>query len=137
MRRLLLVALVLIFATSAQGQTATPTLGALPAKAGVTGFGAMQYGAFTLDPASIAALLSLRTIVTINGLQQGDMIVVYPPATLETALVFGGADIPGNNQLAVRLGNLHSAATDGASLVWNYVWWNRTQQNEAQSTPTP
>jgi hypothetical protein len=120
--------------------TFTPTVAKIPDRSAPTDFMAIQYGSFRLDPASITGDQSAWTNVIIPGLQKGDIVVLYPPATLETALVYSGARIVTNNTLGVRLSAM--GTTDGAALDWQYIWWNRTQQNQKALdaptvTPTP
>jgi len=153
MRRLL-VALLLVFAATAQGQTATPTL--MPVgNTGSTDWSAYHYGSFRFEPGALDAIESDEVTVLIPGIQVGDSIIIYPAAVcadgvsdgsatvcFERGLAYTGVRVIANNQIAVRWSNLTASSVTATPGDWTYLWFNRTKQNQAQAaaatvTPTP
>lgn len=114
--------------------TNTPTQTLAPkATPGATDFGAFQYGSFRLDPPALNLGQSNEAEITIPGIKQGDLIVVYIPASLEAALVHSGTRIIANNRIGVRLSSLVNS-TNGSARDWTYLWFSRTQNN-CQGSP--
>ena len=84
--------------------------------------GSVEYGQFTLDPASIAAASQGAETVTIAGAKVGDMIFVSAEG-LDNRLGGAGAKVTAANTVTVYLNNLYDATTavDGVSKTWNYI----------------
>lgn len=80
----------------------------------------MDAGTVSVDPASLATLSSSETQVTISGAAVGDIIVMSPPASLETGLIFSGARVSAANTVQVRLSNMTAGSIDGAARTWSY-----------------
>jgi hypothetical protein len=85
----------------------------------------VKTGTLTVNPASLAAGASAGTDATLTGVAAGDVVVLIPPATLDTGLVFNGA-VAGANKVTIYLFNPTASAVDGASLVWTYLWFDLT-----------
>lgn len=125
--------------TATNTPTSTPTQTLAPkATEGTSDTAAFQYGSFRMDPTCSALAIEHFTI-TIPGLKQGDMIVVYANNDFAGLLNW---NIIANN----RLGVTTSCSTDSASHNWSYIWYARTQNNcngapncraPATVTPTP
>lgn len=82
----------------------------------------IKSGTVAVDPASIAAGASAETAVTITGVAAGDIVILEPPASLESGLVADGVGrVSAADTVQVRLTNASAAAIDGASLTWRYL----------------
>lgn len=86
----------------------------------------IQYGTVAVDPASITNAQSAETAVTITGIAVGDVVMFFPPASLETGLVFSGARVSGANTAQLRLSCHAAAPVDGASRTWEFLWVDLT-----------
>ncbi len=82
----------------------------------------VEYGTFTLDPASIAAAAQGISTVTVTGAKTGDLIFVSAEA-LDNKLIPAGAKVTGTDTVSVYLNNSYDATTavDGASKTWSYM----------------
>lgn len=82
----------------------------------------VEFGTFTLDPASIAAAAQGTTTVTITGAKTGDLIFVNAEA-LDNRLIPAGAKVTSADTVTVYLNNAYDATTavDGASKTWDYI----------------
>lgn len=92
-------------------------------KPGTSSVGITQVytGTVAVNPSSLLTLTSEDVSVTITGAASGDIVIMNPPATLESTLSYGGAYVSAANTVKVRIVN-HSAGTvDGASLSWTYA----------------
>jgi len=78
-------------------------------------------GTVAVDPASITAQESAETSVTITGAATGDVVIMNPPASLETGLAFSGARVSAADTVQVRLTNVTGGAVDGTSRTWTYA----------------
>lgn len=78
-------------------------------------------GTVSVDPGSLTTLTSSETSVTISGVAVGDMVIMNPPASLETGLVFSGARVSATDTVLVRLSNMTAGSVDGAALTWSYT----------------
>lgn len=105
-------------ATATPTVTHTPTL-AIPATPGSSDQAAWKYGAFVMPTPVCPTPAS--NLVTIPGLKQGDLFVVYPDDSYR-----GGVSqrILTNNTARVNLN-----CTTAGSGSWQYIWYNRTQNN--------
>jgi len=138
--RILLIALALLFAGVSGAFAATPTPTLIPktdVNRKATDFKAMTYQEVAVDPAQINAGACGETTVLIASLQQGDMVVMSYPASLEDGLVYSGTRIIGNNQLNIRLCNHTGGNVNGAARTWSLVWWDRTPENTGLGVATP
>lgn len=82
----------------------------------------IEFGTFTLDPASIAAASQGIETVTITGAKTGDLVFVNPEA-LENRLIPAGAKVTAADTISVYLNNAYDATTavNGGSKTWSYV----------------
>jgi hypothetical protein len=79
-------------------------------------------GTVSVNPASLAAAASAETDVTITGVAVGDVVILNPPASLESDICFSGARAKAANTVAIRLSNIDNTnAVDGAALNWTYL----------------
>lgn len=78
-------------------------------------------GSVAVDPASIAALTSAETQVTITGAAVGDIVVMNIPASLETGLIYSGVRVSAANTVQIRISNMTAAGVDGISRSWGYT----------------
>jgi hypothetical protein len=82
----------------------------------------LEFGTFTLDPASIAAASQGTTTVTIDGATSGDLIFISPEG-LDNKLAPAGAKVTAADTVTVYLNNVidSTTAVDGASKTWSYI----------------
>lgn len=78
-------------------------------------------GTISVNPASIPAVSSAETGVTISGAAVGDIIIMNVPASLETGLAYSGVRVSAADTVQVRLTNVTAGAVDGAALTWSYT----------------
>lgn len=78
-------------------------------------------GEMTVNPASLGAGAIANTDVTGTSARVGDLVQVFPPATLEAGIVVQGASCPANGTIRIRLYNPTAGAVDAASATWSYV----------------
>jgi len=79
------------------------------------------YGTVSVDPPNINANTSTTFTVTIPGVQTGDLVFLTPPSSIETDLIFQGADVTAANTVTIRIRNVSGAAVDGAARTWSYM----------------
>lgn len=79
-----------------------------------------------VDPASIGAVASGDTIVTIPGVAVGDLVIAIPPVNLTAGLAPQAAVVTGANSVTIRLTNASAGAVDGASLLWTLIIFDLT-----------
>lgn len=84
--------------------------------------GWLEFGTFTLDPASIAANAQGIETVTITGLKTGDQTFINPQATA-TSMVVVGSKVTATDTLSVYINNTIDATTavDGASKTYDIL----------------
>jgi hypothetical protein len=84
--------------------------------------GWIEFGTFTLNPASIAAASQGTETVTIAGAKTGDQIFVNPQA-LENRIAVVGAKITSADTATLYINNMHDATTavDGGSKTYDYI----------------
>lgn len=82
----------------------------------------IEFGTFTLDPASVAAASQGVETVAITGAKTGDLIFVNPEA-LENRVAVVGAKVTDTDEVSVYINNLYDATTavDGGSKTYNYM----------------
>lgn len=82
----------------------------------------MEFGTFTLDPASIAANAQGIETITITGVKVGDQSFVNPQA-MATSMVCVGSKVTATDTLSVYLNNTIDATTavDGAVKTWDVL----------------
>jgi hypothetical protein len=86
----------------------------------------ITYGTVAVDPANIGAQASAETAVTITGVAAGDVVMFFPPASLESGLTLSAARVSGADTVQLRLSNVTGSGVDGASRTWEYVWYDLT-----------
>lgn len=86
------------------------------------GGGWIEFGTFTLDPASIAAAAQGIETVTITGAKTGDMVFVNCQAAPAMAIV-AGAKVTAADTISVYLNNAYDATTavDITSKTFDYI----------------
>lgn len=84
--------------------------------------GWIEFGTFTLDPASIAAAAQGVSTVTVTGAKVGDLIFVNPEA-LENRIAVVGAKVTDDDEVSVYINNMYDSTTavDGASKTYSYM----------------
>ena len=84
--------------------------------------GNIEFGTFSLNPASIAAASQGVETVTITGAKTGDLIFVSPEA-LENRVACVGAKVTAADTVSVYLNNMYDATTavDGGAKTYNYI----------------
>ena len=84
--------------------------------------GWIEFGTFTLDPASIAAAAQGTSTVTISGAKTGDQIFVNAQA-LDNRIAVVGAKITATDTATIYINNLYDATTavDGGSKTYDYI----------------
>lgn len=82
----------------------------------------IEFGTFTLDPASIAAAAQGVETVSITGLATGDQSFVNAQAP-EAMLVIAGSKVTATDTLTVYLNNAYDATTavNGGSLTYDVM----------------
>lgn len=82
----------------------------------------LEFGTFTLDPASIAAASKGSEAVTIDGVAVGDMVIVQPE-DLEVGVVVTGAKVTAEDTVTVYINNTYDASTavNGGSKTYNII----------------
>ena len=85
-----------------------------------TEFDRVRLATVAVNPASLAAVSTSETDVTIAGVAVGDFVVAMPPA-LEAGLVYGGCRVSAADTVKVRLGNVTAGAVDAASANWIFL----------------
>ena len=75
---------------------------------------AFTSGTVAVDPASI------------SGVEDGELVIMYPPAALEDDLLYVGCRIKADDTVTIFLYNPTGSAIDGSSRTWSYVWYDRT-----------
>ena len=83
-------------------------------------------GTVSVDPASIAAQTRGSVSVTVTGCAVGDLLILEPPATLESGLAYAGCEITAASTVRIELANITGSAIDGASLTWKYRYFDLT-----------
>ena len=78
-------------------------------------------GTVSVDPAEIAGNTQAETQVTITGATSGDIVIMNPPASLESGLVYSHARVSAANTVQVGLGNITGTPVNGAALTWSYA----------------
>lgn len=86
----------------------------------------VAYGTVALNPASLATATRAAETVTVTGAEVGDLIVMYPPATLNDDLIFCGAAVTADDTVTIYLYNPTGGAIDDTEKSWTYVWVDLT-----------
>jgi hypothetical protein len=82
----------------------------------------VEFGTFTLDPASVAAASQGVETVTVSGAKVGDLVFVNAEA-LDNRLAVVGAKVTATNTVSVYLNNMYDATTavNGGSKTYSYI----------------
>ncbi|MDR7534549.1 MAG: hypothetical protein QN162_14605 [Armatimonadota bacterium] len=89
-----------------------------------TGIKGLTVGTVSVDPPNQAAAGFFTVAVTVSGAAVGDVIVMHPPNTLESALRLVGYEITAANTVTIKMEA--TGAVDGAALNWGYVLFDLT-----------
>lgn len=103
--------------TKAHGAQAMGLLG----KAGSNFVHYGTFGTVSIDPPNILANTTADVSVTIPGVSTDEVVILFPPAALESGLVYGGSRVTALDTVSVRIGNVTVGAINGASRSWVYV----------------
>lgn len=107
--------------------TRTPTIpNTVKVGRGPSHFKAFVSGNLAADPNSASANSTEVLVVTILGIQVGDMLVLELPADLHDDIVVKGWRIVANNQVHIYLYNPTGSPIDDTSKSWRFVFWDRT-----------
>lgn len=84
--------------------------------------GNMEFGTFSLNPASVAAASQGANTVTIAGAKVGDMIFVQAE-DLENRIAAVGAKVTATDTVTVYINNMYDATTavDGVAKTYSYM----------------
>jgi hypothetical protein len=84
--------------------------------------GDVEFGTFTLDPASIAAASQGISTVTVTGAKVGDLVFVNAEA-LENRIAVVGAKVTATDTVSVYINNMFDSTTavDGVSKTYSYM----------------
>lgn len=82
----------------------------------------LEFGTFTLNPASIAAASQGVETVTITGAKTGDLVFVNAEA-LDNRIAVVGAKVTADDTVSVYINNMYDATTavDGGSKTYSYM----------------
>jgi hypothetical protein len=83
--------------------------------------GFFKVGPVSVNPASIGAVASGDTAVTVQGVQTDMDVVALPPTDLDAGLALQAAWVSAQNQITVRLTNASAGAVDGAAKNWYFL----------------
>lgn len=115
-------------------ETRLTTLGSAPAagdtdRVSATRLTGVQTVTVTLDPVSIPPVSRSEHIIPVFGLQNGDMVTVSPPASLDDDLLFVGYDVqlrPIGTVVVVYLYNASNVAIDDPIDFWKIQYLDLT-----------
>lgn len=82
----------------------------------------VEFGTFTLNPASLAAATKVGVAVTVSGVKAGDSVFVNPQ-DLDYGIVVTGAKVTADNEVTVYINNTYDATTavDGADKTYDIL----------------
>lgn len=80
----------------------------------------IEFGTFTLNPASLNSSSEAETTLALEGAVAGDLIFATPRA-LTTGLVMKGVRVTTTDTIGVHLANILTAAVDGAEATYDYL----------------
>lgn len=82
----------------------------------------IEFGTFSLDPASIAAAAQGTETATITGAKVGDLIFINVEA-IETKISAVGAKVTATDTVTIYLNNTYDATTavDGGAKTYSYM----------------
>jgi len=86
----------------------------------------IHYGSVDIDPPSIAAGAKGTAIALIPEANTGDMVLLSPPAGLNSGLVYGGAAVTGDGTVSVYITNSGTASVNAGSADWHFLLFNVT-----------
>lgn len=82
--------------------------------------GWLEFGEFTLDPASINDNAQGVETAAITGAKVGDIVFAWPEA-LALGLMPVGAKVTAADEVSVYINNESGGAIDGGSKTWKYM----------------
>lgn len=80
----------------------------------------LEFGTFTLDPASINAGVQAESTLAFAGVASGDLIFVNP-VSLDTGLHVIGARVTAADVVGITLRNELTTAVNGGSITYQYL----------------
>jgi hypothetical protein len=82
--------------------------------------GNVEYGTFTLDPASVGADAQGIETVTVAGAKTGDLVFVNGEA-LPLGIALAGAKVTAADTVSLYLNNTKGTSTDVPSTLFSYI----------------
>ncbi len=79
-----------------------------------------------VNPDSLTTVTDTDVSVTRAGIAVGDVVVGFPPASLEAGLSFDGCRVAAVDAFLVRINNATAGTIDGADLVWTFMHFDLT-----------
>lgn len=86
---------------------------------GVKG-GQVEFGTFSVDPASLATATEVETAVTVTGAKVGDLVFASP-ISLDSGLEPKGVRVSAADTVQVAIRNNTAGTIDGAARTWQYI----------------
>ena len=80
----------------------------------------VEFGTFTLDPATINTSAEAETTLSLSGAVAGDLIFASP-RSLTTGLVMKGVRVTTTDTIGVRIANLLTSSVNGGSVTYDYL----------------
>ena len=80
----------------------------------------LEFGTFTLDPASIADGAQGAEAVTVNGAEAGDLVFCECQG-LDASLAYAGSKVTDADEVTVYINNDSGGAVNGAEKTWSYM----------------
>jgi len=94
-------------------------------KVGVDGtqIDSVKTGTLTINPVSIPATTRSTVSVALAGLQTTSRVILEPPSTLNSGLLYVGHECA-TNQINIFLYNKTGGAIDDGPVVWKYLFFD-------------
>jgi len=80
----------------------------------------IEFGTFTIDPASLNAATEAEETFTIDGVASGDLVFVSPQS-LTAGLLVKGARVTAADTIGVTLRNELTTSVNGGSVTYSYL----------------
>lgn len=80
----------------------------------------VEFGTFTIDPASLNAATEAEETLTLDGVASGDLVFVNP-VSLTAGLLVKGARVTAADTIGVTLRNELTTSVNGSSVTYHYL----------------
>lgn len=80
----------------------------------------VEFGTFTIDPASLGAAAEAEETLTLDGVASGDLVFVNP-RNLTAGLFAKGARVTAADTIGVILRNELTTSVNGGSITYDYL----------------